>query len=172
MPQRVGKPVGGGCSWFFTRKLRLSQPACGGSPNLFRAETTLVGCVFSRSWIVVNVRQHLKIRIFSNFWGPQNPFPPPPHNGISLHYVCLHNCLGSYISPKANGSIARRRNRMICLQTWADGDFLRFLVVFKRFCTKNPSKSSKNEILWTWWLTLESEKKFSVGHQHPLCVFG
>ena len=86
--------------------------------------------------------------------------------------MCLDSCLGSYLCLKANGNIVRRPNRMICLQTWADGDFLRFLVVFKTFCTKNHSESSKNEILWTWWLTLESTKKFSVGYQHLLCVFG
>ena len=41
--------------WFLRQKLRLSQRACTGSPNLFRAETTLVSCVFSHSWIVVKV---------------------------------------------------------------------------------------------------------------------
>ena len=51
----------------------------------------------------------------------------------STHYVCLDSCLGSYLSLKAIENIVRRPNRMICLQTWADGDFLRFLLISSDF---------------------------------------
>ena len=73
------EPLRGSRGWFLSQKLRLSQRACRGSPNLFRGETTLVSCVFSPSWIVVKVSQLLKNRIFWLFLGgPGWGGSPPP----------------------------------------------------------------------------------------------
>ena len=52
---------------FFTLKMRLAPLSCKWRPNLFRSETTLVSCVFPRSWIVVKVWQQLKNQHFHDF---------------------------------------------------------------------------------------------------------
>ena len=68
--------------WGFERlilstKSRFSLRVLEWRPNLFRGETTLVSYAFSRSWIVVNIRQPLRDRNFSWFFGVQKPGPPP-----------------------------------------------------------------------------------------------
>ena len=40
----------------FNQKVRLSNWVRRGRPTFFRGETTLVGCFFSRGWIMVKVQ--------------------------------------------------------------------------------------------------------------------
>ena len=49
---------------FGGEKMRFAAPHCRAPLNLFGGETTLVGCVFSRSWSVVEVWTLLKNRDF------------------------------------------------------------------------------------------------------------
>ena len=131
--------------------MRLSQRARRTeSSNFFRAETSLVSCVSSPSWIVVKVSQLLNNRIFWHFLG--YPWWAPP-SGITVWDTMRYflNMLdGNLIPFECFGS---------------EIDTFRMLLIYKRNLLRNKNYNFwvKNDLTESAYSNLRFSRKETCG---------